>query len=84
MSLMMLSMVFAIIVMSVESARRVCEILDEKSTLHNPENPVYEVRFDHADPAHILLNGLVQIIVFPEYAVKERHRPRHAHDDGRE
>ncbi len=43
MSLMILSMVFAIIVMSVESARRVCEILDEKSTLHNPENPVYEV-----------------------------------------
>ena len=42
-SLMMFSMVFAMIVMSAESARRVCEILNEKSTLHNPENPVYEV-----------------------------------------
>ncbi len=44
MSLMMLSMVFAMIVMSIESARRICEILTEKSTLHNPENPVYEVK----------------------------------------
>ncbi len=42
-SLMMFSMVFAMIVMSMESARRICEILDEKSTLHNPENPVYDV-----------------------------------------
>ena len=42
-SLMMFSMVFAMIVMSMESARRICEILNEKSTLHNPENPVYEV-----------------------------------------
>ena len=42
-SLMMFSFVFVMIVMSVESARRICEILDEKSTLHNPENPVYEV-----------------------------------------
>ena len=43
MSLMMLSMVFAMIVMSVESARRVCEILDEKSTLTSPDNAVKEV-----------------------------------------
>lgn len=43
MSLMMLSMVFAMIVMSIESARRITEVLNEESTLHNPENPVYEV-----------------------------------------
>ena len=43
MSLMMFSMVFAMIVMSVESARRICEVLNEESTLHAPENPVYEV-----------------------------------------
>ena len=42
-SLMMFSMVFAMIVMSMESARRICEILNEKSTLDNPENPIYEV-----------------------------------------
>lgn len=43
MSLMMFSMVFVMIVMSIESARRICEVLNEESTLHNPENPVYEV-----------------------------------------
>lgn len=42
-SLMMFSMVFAMIVMSLESARRICEILNEKSTLDNPENPIYDV-----------------------------------------
>lgn len=37
MSLMMLSMVFVMIVLSVESARRICEILKEESTLKSPE-----------------------------------------------
>ena len=44
MSLMMLSMVFVMITMASESARRIVEVLDEKSTLSNPENPVYEVK----------------------------------------
>ncbi len=43
MSLMMISMVFVMITMSLESARRIDEVLQEESTLHNPENPVYEV-----------------------------------------
>ena len=43
MSLMMFSMVFVMIAMSVESARRITEVLNEESTLHNPENPVTEV-----------------------------------------
>ena len=52
MSLMMLSMVFVMISMSVASARRVAEVLDEKSDLTNCENPVMEVKngavhFDH-------------------------------------
>lgn len=42
-SLMMLSMIFVMITMASESAKRIAEILDEKSTLSNPENPVYEV-----------------------------------------
>ena len=51
-SLMMFSMVFAMIVMSMESARRICEILNEKSTLSNPADPIYDVpdgsvEFDH-------------------------------------
>ncbi len=52
MSLMMLSMVFVMITMSTASARRVSEVLEEKATLTNPENPVYtvadgSVRFEH-------------------------------------
>lgn len=42
-SLMMLSMVFVMITMAVESGKRITEILTEKSTLTNPENPRYEV-----------------------------------------
>ena len=44
MSLMMLSMVFVMITMSAASARRVAEVLSEKSDLTNPENPVMEVK----------------------------------------
>ena len=43
MSLMMLSMVFVMIVISVESARRICEILQEESTIKSPENALTEV-----------------------------------------
>lgn len=42
-SLMMLSMIFVMITMAAESGKRIAEILTEKSTLSNPENPVYEV-----------------------------------------
>ncbi len=48
-SLMMFSMVFAMIAMSRESASRICEILNEESTLKNPENPVYEVKDGSVD-----------------------------------
>lgn len=43
MSLMMLSMVFVMISMSVASAKRICEVLNEESTLQNPKAPLYEV-----------------------------------------
>ncbi|MFU0827363.1 MAG: putative multidrug resistance ABC transporter ATP-binding/permease protein YheI [Lachnoclostridium sp.] len=43
-SLMMLSMVFVMITMAGESAKRIVEVISEKSTLTNPENPVYEVK----------------------------------------
>lgn len=42
-SLMMLSMIFVMVTMSAESAERICEVLKEKSTLHNPEHPIYDV-----------------------------------------
>ncbi|MGN1145830.1 MAG: ABC transporter ATP-binding protein [Acetatifactor sp.] len=43
MSLMMLSMVFVMITMSMASARRICEVLEEKTNITNPENPEYQV-----------------------------------------
>ncbi len=43
MSLMMMSMIFVMIIMSRASAERIVEILDEESTITNPENPVTEV-----------------------------------------
>ncbi len=43
MSLMMLSMIFVMISMSIASARRISEVLSEESTLTNPEHPVMEV-----------------------------------------
>ncbi|MDE6893184.1 MAG: ABC transporter ATP-binding protein/permease [Lachnospiraceae bacterium] len=43
MNLMMVSMIFVMITMSLASARRIAEVLDEKTLLSNPENPVYEV-----------------------------------------
>lgn len=43
MSLMMLSMIFVMVSMSMASARRICEVLNEQSTLTNPENPDYDV-----------------------------------------
>ena len=52
MHLMMLSMVFVMITMAAASGRRVSEVINEKSTLSNPENPDYNVAdgsicFDH-------------------------------------
>ena len=44
MSLMMLSMVFVMITMSLESAERIVEVLQEESSLTSPENAVTEVR----------------------------------------
>lgn len=44
MSLMMLAMVFVMITMSRASAKRIVEILDEKSDLTNPQDPVFTVK----------------------------------------
>lgn len=57
MSLMMLSMVFVMVTMSVASAKRITEVLNEKSDLSNPEHPIMEVPdgsivFDHVSFAY--------------------------------
>lgn len=43
MNLMMLSMVFVMISLSLASARRISEVLNEQSTLHNPKESLYDV-----------------------------------------
>jgi len=43
-SLMMVSMIFVMITMSRAAAERVTEVLNEKTTLDNPENPITEVK----------------------------------------
>ena len=53
MSLMMISMIFVFITMSRASAERIVEVLDEKSDLSNPENPVTEVKNGDVDFEHV-------------------------------
>ncbi len=53
MSLMMLSMIFAMVVMSEENARRIFEVLDAKTTIEQPENPVMEVADGSIDFDHV-------------------------------
>ena len=43
MSLMMLSMVFVMITMSLSSGKRIAEVLNEKADIVNPTNPDYDV-----------------------------------------
>lgn len=53
MSLMMLSMVFVMLSMSVASAERVTEVLNEKADIVNPENPVYSVENGSITFSHV-------------------------------
>lgn len=43
MSLMMLSMIFVMVTISIESCERIVSVLEEKRTISNPKNPIYEV-----------------------------------------
>ena len=44
MSLMMFTMIFVMITMSMASANRIVEVLNEESSIQNPENPVMQVK----------------------------------------
>ena len=53
-SMMMLSMVFVMCIISQASAERICQVLNEESTVTNPANPIKEVadgsiEFDNVD-----------------------------------
>ena len=52
-SLMMLSMILVMLTMAQASGKRICEVLGETSSLHNPENPVYEVPNGAVDFDHV-------------------------------
>ncbi|MCI5751440.1 MAG: ABC transporter ATP-binding protein [Oscillospiraceae bacterium] len=57
MSLMMLSMIFVMVSMSVASAKRIAEVIDEKSDIVNPEKPITaipdgSIRFDNVSFAY--------------------------------
>ena len=43
MSLMMLSMIFVMLTLSIESAKRICEVLEEEPDLHSPQNAIHTV-----------------------------------------
>lgn len=43
-SLLMLSMILVMLSISIAGGKRIAEVLKEVSTLHNPENPIYEVK----------------------------------------
>lgn len=43
MSLMMLSTIFVMVTISIESCERIVSVLEEKRTISNPKNPIYEV-----------------------------------------
>ena len=52
MSIMMISMIVTMLILSLESIRRIGEVLDEESTIVNPENAITEIEdgsvvFDH-------------------------------------
>lgn len=52
-ALMMVSMVFVMIIMAGESGKRIVEVLSERSTLSNPENPLYEVKDGSVSFEHV-------------------------------
>ncbi|MDO4475873.1 MAG: ABC transporter ATP-binding protein [Lachnospiraceae bacterium] len=53
MNLMMLSMIFVMMTMSIASAERICEVLTEEPALKNPQEPVYEVADGSIEFEHV-------------------------------
>lgn len=53
MSLMMISMIYVMLTMSIESMRRIAEVLQTEPSLRNPENPVREVANGSVDFEHV-------------------------------
>ncbi|MCR5089846.1 MAG: ABC transporter ATP-binding protein/permease [Oscillospiraceae bacterium] len=53
MSLMMISMIYVMLTMSIESMHRIAEVLQEEPTIQNPEKPVLNVENGSVDFSHV-------------------------------
>lgn len=53
MSLMIISMILAMMAMSFEAIRRIGEVLQEEPTIKNPENPIYELDDGSVNFSHV-------------------------------
>ncbi len=56
MSLMMLALIFVMLTMSLASAKRIAGVLNEKSTLKNPENPDFDVPDGRIDFENVIFS----------------------------
>lgn len=53
MSLMMISMIMVMLALSIESMKRIGEVLQEEPTIKNPENPIMEIKSGSIDFNHV-------------------------------
>lgn len=53
MAMMMLSMIFIMFIISQASAERICQVLQEQSTVVNPDEPIMEVKDGSIDFDHV-------------------------------
>lgn len=56
MSLMMLSMIFVMLTMSAAAGNRVAEVINEKSTITNPDNPVMDIKDGSIEFKNVVFN----------------------------
>lgn len=69
MSLMMLSMIYVMLTISAQAAKRVCEVLDEVPDMSEPENPVTEVKDGSIDFENVNFKYSAQAQKFALYDI---------------
>ena len=81
MALMMVSMVFAMIVMAQESAERIVEVIETEPTIENPEHPVTEMVDGSIDFDHVTFKysekAEHRALADIDLHIKSRRDPRH-------
>ena len=66
MAMMMLSMIFVMVIISQASAERICQVLQEESTVQNPAQPVTDmadgsIEFDHVTFRYSVSSGSLKV-----------------------